>query len=48
MYDLRIAANLYDVERAYRRPLLRRMVDAIKPERDGRIWTRKYRREECN
>lgn len=48
MFELRRAANLYDVERAYRRPLLKRMVDSIKPERDRRIWTRKYRRDQCN
>lgn len=48
MYELRIAANLNDVEQAYRRPLLKRMVEAITPERDSRIWTKKYRRDSCN
>ncbi|MBW2997457.1 hypothetical protein KY349_03920 [Candidatus Woesearchaeota archaeon] len=38
MYEIRMAANLYDVERAYRRPLLKRMVDAIKPGETERIW----------
>jgi hypothetical protein len=41
MYDLRIAANLHTVERAHRRPLLKRVVDAIKPGETERIWGRK-------
>jgi hypothetical protein len=38
MYEIRMAANLHDVERAYRKPLLKRVVDAIKPGETERIW----------
>ncbi|MBN1544197.1 hypothetical protein JW898_01910 [Candidatus Woesearchaeota archaeon] len=38
MYEIRMAANLHDVERAYRKPLLQRIVNAIKPGETERIW----------
>jgi hypothetical protein len=40
MYEIRMAANLYDVEQAYREPLLRRMVESIRPGETKRIWGR--------
>lgn len=41
MYELNRAAYSYSVEKAYRRPLLRRMVDAISPGENDRIWGEK-------
>lgn len=38
MYELNLAANLYDIEKAYREPLLKRMVAAVKPGEEERIW----------
>ncbi|MBW2971634.1 hypothetical protein KY359_01230 [Candidatus Woesearchaeota archaeon] len=38
MYELKDMAYLHDVERAYRRPLLQRIVGAIKPGETERIW----------
>ncbi len=38
MYELKNMAYLQSVEKAYRQPLLRRMVNAIKPGETTRIW----------
>ncbi|MFH1064114.1 MAG: hypothetical protein V1729_03470 [Candidatus Woesearchaeota archaeon] len=38
MYELKTASYLYDVERSYRKPLLTRIVNAIKPGETDRIW----------
>jgi hypothetical protein len=40
MYELRVAANLYEVEKAYREPLLKSMVEGIKPGETERLWSR--------
>ncbi|MFC1741795.1 hypothetical protein ACFL3V_04640 [Nanoarchaeota archaeon] len=40
MYDLRVAANLYRVERAYRRPKLERRTQACKLEETDAMWGR--------
>jgi len=38
MYEINKAAYAHKVDRAYRRPLLERMVDAISPGETKRIW----------
>ena len=38
MYDAKTAAYLYDVERAYREPLLKRMIAGIRPGETERLW----------
>ena len=38
MYEIDAAADLYDMERSYRGSLLKKMVAAIRPGEQGRIW----------
>ncbi len=38
MYELDMAANLYDLENAYKQPLLKRIVQGIKKDETERIW----------
>jgi hypothetical protein len=38
MLELGEAAHLYQIEKAYTEPLLKRMVAAIKPGETERIW----------
>jgi hypothetical protein len=46
MIELRQAAFLYDVERSYREPLLKRMIAGIRPGETERIWGKEaFRRQ---
>ena len=40
MYEALMAADLYDLERIYRDPQLKRAVDAIKPGETESMWGR--------
>jgi hypothetical protein len=40
MYEIDAASSLHDIEKAYREPRLRRMVEAIRPGETDGIWGR--------
>jgi hypothetical protein len=49
MYDLRIAANLSRIDRAYKNQKLERDVRAVKEEETERIWgTKTFLRQDMN